>query len=275
MIKIDGKKISQEILDKLKNEPKIKKFMAVFLVGSDLASENFVKKKESIAKELGVDFRVYRLDEKLTGDKLKEKMRPIISSKLCGGVVLQLPLPSGVNSSYVLNSIPPEKDPDVLSERSLGSFYNHRSKIVPPSAGTVESILVNLDISVSSLKSVAVVGQGTLIGKPITNWFLGKIPKIIALDKGDDFSILKEVDLVILGTGQSGLFKAQMFKEGAGVIDFGYGKNIEGKLMGDFDGKSIAFVGDDYLDFYTPTPGGTGPILIARLFENFYQLNGK
>ncbi len=273
MIKIDGKKISQEILDKLKSEPKIKKFMAVFQVGSDSASENFIKRKELVAKELGVDFRIYKLDETLTQDKLKEKMRPIISSKLCGGVVLQLPLPENINSFYVSNAIPPEKDPDVLSERSLGSFYNHRLKIIPPSAGTVESILDYLKISVLSLKSIAVVGQGTLVGKPVTQWLLGKAPKVIALDKGDDFSVLKEVDLVVLGTGQNGLFKAAMFKKGAGIIDFGYGKNLEGGLGGDFDGKSISLVGDDYLNFYTPTPGGTGPILIARLFKNFYDLN--
>jgi methylenetetrahydrofolate dehydrogenase (NADP+)/methenyltetrahydrofolate cyclohydrolase len=273
MIKIDGKKISQRVLDDLKQKPKIKNFLAAFLVGSSPASESFVKQKEKIAKELEVDFRIYRLEDSLSNDQLKDKMSQVISSKLCGGAILQLPLPSGSNPSYVLNAIPPEKDIDLLSERSLGSFYNGRSKILPPSVIVVQEVLKDAGIKIDDLNKVAVVGQGILVGKPITAWFLGKVSEVSALDKGNDLSALKDVDVAVLGTGSRGLINASMLKKGAGVIDFGYGIDSDGKTGGDFDENSITQMSDDYLSFYTPTPGGTGPILVACLFRNFYDLN--
>jgi methylenetetrahydrofolate dehydrogenase (NADP+)/methenyltetrahydrofolate cyclohydrolase len=273
MIKINGKKISQKILDELKQKSKIKNFLAAFLVNNNPASENFIKQKEKIAKELDVDFRIYRLEDSLSNDQLKDEMKQVISSKLCGGAILQLPLPSGLNPSYILNTISPEKDVDLLSERSLGSFYNGRSRILPPSVITVQEVLREASVKMNDLNKVAVVGQGALVGKPIAAWFSGKVPEVTILDKGSDLSALKDVNIAVLGTGIRGLIKASMFKKGAGVIDFGYGTGNDGKIGGDFDENSIAQAGDNYLSFYTPTPGGTGPILVACLFRNFYDLN--
>jgi len=273
MMKIDGRAIAGKILDDLKQKSSPQKFLAVFLVGNDLASENFIKQKGKIAGQLGVDFRIYKIEPPISNDQLKEKMRQIISSKLCGGAVLQLPLPAGLNASYVLNVIPPEKDVDILSERSLGSFYNGRSKILPPPVMVIEEIFKYLNIQTSSLKKVAVVGLGTLVGKPIASWFSGKVPEVFAFDKGSDFSVLENVDIIVLGTGHAGLIKAEMLKKGAGVIDFGYGTDLDGKARGDFDEESLKQTGEDYLNFYTPTPGGTGPILVACLFKNFYSLS--
>jgi methylenetetrahydrofolate dehydrogenase (NADP+)/methenyltetrahydrofolate cyclohydrolase len=277
MIKIDGKKIAQDIIFELKSGKLPNKFLAVFLVGDNPASESFVKQKEKIAKELGIDFRIYKFGGDLSSDKLKEKMSQIISSKLCGGAVLQLPLPAGLNPLYVMNVIPPEKDVDVLSERSLGGFYNGRSKILPPSVAAVVEIFKYLNIKINTIKSVAVVGQGNLVGKPITSWLSGKIPQVAIFDKGSDLTNLKEADVVILGAGVCGLVKAPMLKRGAGVIDFGYGQkqiaNNKWQVGGDFDDDSIAETGESYLSFYTPTPGGTGPVLVACLLKNFFEIN--
>jgi methylenetetrahydrofolate dehydrogenase (NADP+)/methenyltetrahydrofolate cyclohydrolase len=273
MIKIEGRKIAQKIIDELKKRPAPKKFLAAFLAGDDAPSKIFVRQKEKIAKELGVDFRIYKIGLPLTNDQLKEKMRAAVSSNLCGGIVLQLPLPQGLNPAYVSNAIPPQKDIDVLSERTLGSFYNGRSKVPPPPVAVVERVLAEAGLELSSIKSVAVVGQGALVGKPIATWLSGKVSETIVLDKGSDLEALKNADLVILGTGSAGLVKASMLKKGAGVIDFGYGTAADGEIAGDFDQNSIAEVGEDYLSFYTPTPGGAGPVLVVCLFENFYNLN--
>jgi methylenetetrahydrofolate dehydrogenase (NADP+)/methenyltetrahydrofolate cyclohydrolase len=273
MIKIDGKKIAQNIVSELKSRAVPDKFLAAFLVGDNSASESFVRQKEKIAKELGVDFRIYKFDGNLNNDQLKEKIIQVISSKLCGGAILQLPLPAGLNPLYVLNAIPPEKDVDVLSERSLGSFYNGRSKILPPSVSTVNEVLKEMKLKINSGVKFAVVGQGALVGKPISTWLSGKTSQAFILDKGSDFSVLKDSDIVILGTGQPGIIKASMLKKGAGIIDFGYGQDTNGKISGDFDEDSLANIDRDYLSFYTPTPGGTGPILVACLFRNFYDLN--
>lgn len=273
---IDGKKIGQEIIEELKKRPKPEKFMAAILVGDNPASANFIKQKEKTAKELGVDYRIYNLSPDLKNDDLRAEVGRIAAQKTCGGVIVQLPLPQHINKHYILNVIPREKDVDVLGERALGAFYTGRNPVSPPAVGVVEKILVSCHLSLVTL-NVAVVGLGFLIGKPIAAWLMGKAKDIMLLDKFSDLSVIKNADVVILGTGQAGLIKPEMLKDGAGVIDFGYSItqiNADRKMVisGDFDSSSLS-TQNPSLAFYTPTPGGTGPILVAKLFENFYELN--
>jgi methylenetetrahydrofolate dehydrogenase (NADP+)/methenyltetrahydrofolate cyclohydrolase len=239
--------------------------LAAVLVGEDPASISFLKQKEKTAKELGVDFRLYKFPKEIKNDPLREEVLKISKHKTCGGVVVQLPLPEHLNKHYILNVIPREKDVDVLGERALGAFYTGRNPVLPPALGAVEKILKALDVRCEMFK-VAVVGAGFLVGKVIVTWLLGKVRELYVLDRGSDFKILKEVDIVITGVGEAGLINVSMLKPGALVIDFGYDRG-----RGDFDSErsqtnngSLAF---------TPTPGGTGPILVLKIFENFYSLN--
>ena len=111
-----------------------------------------------------------------------------------------------------------------------------------------------------------------MVGKPIATWLMGKCSEIYLLDQGSDFSILKKADLVITGVGKAGLIKPDALKENTGVIDFGYSLDENGKIHGDLDTQS-PITNYQLLRFYTKTPGGTGPILVAKLMENFYKLN--
>ncbi|MCL5733087.1 MAG: bifunctional 5,10-methylenetetrahydrofolate dehydrogenase/5,10-methenyltetrahydrofolate cyclohydrolase, partial [Patescibacteria group bacterium] len=240
---------------------------AAFLVGDNEASFGFLKLKEKTAKELGIDFRVYRFPDDVKNGELREKIGIISGHKNCGGAILQLPLPGHLNPYYALNVIPPAKDIDVIGERTLGAFYNGRSVVLPPAVSVLEEILKREKFDLSN-KKVAVVGLGFLVGKPISLWLEGKCAEIYLLDKGSDFKMLKEADLVVLGVGKSGLIDAQDIGRNAAVIDFGYSFDGEGKIKGDFNPE-----GADGLIFYTPTPGGTGPILIAELLKNFFILN--
>ncbi|HUZ93007.1 MAG TPA: tetrahydrofolate dehydrogenase/cyclohydrolase catalytic domain-containing protein, partial [Candidatus Paceibacterota bacterium] len=138
---IDGKKTAEELLAKLKMQPRPEKFMTGVLVGDDAASRSFQKIKERAAKELGVDYRIYEFPASLGNDGLRDEVGKIARHKTCGGVIVQLPLPDGLNRYAATNTIPPEKDPDVLSERSLGAFYNGRNKVFHPAAATVSEVL--------------------------------------------------------------------------------------------------------------------------------------
>lgn len=271
MRKIDGGEIASRIIGRLKNTTPPAKFMAVFLVGDDPVSLNFINQKKEVAEILGVDFRLYQFPENIKNDELRERIRKIVSSKTCGGAIVQLPLPSHLNPYYVLNVIPREKDIDVLGERAIGAFYAGRNPVLPPSVGTIEEILKETGIEAAEKLKVAVVGPGMLVGKPAALWVLGKAAEIIVIDKGGDLANIKEADLVILGAGKPGLVDASMLKPGAGVIDFGYRISPDRKIKGDFDEEKHP---PKHLKFYTPTPNGTGPILVAKLFENFYKLNG-
>jgi len=278
---VDGKKIASEILAKLKSEPfgklRARKFLAAFLVGDDPASASFLKQKEKTAKELGVDFRLYKFPIDVKNDDLRAEVRKVAEHKTCGGVIVQLPLPEHVNEQYVLNVIPREKDIDVLGERALGAFYAGRNPVLPPAVGAVDEILSTRNVQLESSR-VAVVGRGMLVGKPIALWLMDKVRELIVLGHSADLSILKDVDIVISGVGKAGVIRPDMLKPEAGVIDFGYdvskSQSATGKpsIRGDFDSEQLA-ADDSRLAFYTPTPGGTGPLLVAKLFQNFYTLN--
>src|SRR3989344_9477658 len=270
MQKISGKEISQSLIKKLKTRKPPTKFMAAILEGSDPTSISFLRQKEKAAKELGVDFRLYKLKSGLVNDDLRKEVGRISKLSKAGGVIVQLPLPPNVNKYYVSNAIPREKDADVLGERALGAFYNDRNEVLPPAVGVVEEILKAAKFELQT-KKVAVIGLGKLVGKPISVWLTCKCAELHLLDKGSDLKILSDVDLVISGVGEAGLVNPKMLKKNAAVIDFGYYYFPDGRLSGDFTPLPAKEL--DKLAFYTPTPGGTGPILVAKLFENFYTLN--
>ncbi|MFH1193244.1 MAG: bifunctional 5,10-methylenetetrahydrofolate dehydrogenase/5,10-methenyltetrahydrofolate cyclohydrolase [Candidatus Jorgensenbacteria bacterium] len=278
---IDGKKIAEEVLAELKELPKPDKFLSAVLVGEDAASVSFLKQKEKVAKELGVNLRLYKFPADATQDALRGEVLKIAEHKTCGGVLVQLPLPAGINAQYVLNAIPREKDVDVLGERALGAFYAGRNPVLPPAVGVIQRILTTYDLQLTTLKAV-VIGRGALVGKPIAMWLMGKVVELTVFNSTTQNlrGKLKDADLIVSGVGKAGLFGAADVKENALVIDFGYDKKqmADGKerMAGDFDSSDI---GNWKLKIenlsYTPTPGGTGPILVAQLFENFYALNAK
>ena len=287
MPKIPCKEIAQKIIDGLKLKPTPKKILAAVLVGENSASISFIKQKEKIAKELGVDFRIYKFNDQEIGR--------IASQKSVGGVIIQLPLPEQFNSQYILNTIPSEKDVDVLGERALGAFYAGRSKVLPPAVGVVEKIIANCKLQIANLR-IAVIGSGSLIGKPISIWLERKTAELIILNSKTKNikEELKNADIIISGAGKANLFSAEDVKENATIIDFGY-SFIDGKISGDFNASSIENckparpaggparpaggparpAGGLKIENlrYTPTPGGTGPILVAKIMENFYNIS--
>ncbi len=270
MLKISGNEIAKKIIERLKSQPKPEKFLAAILVGENPASVNFLKQKEKVAKELGINFRIYRFPESIKNDELRKEALKIALLKEVGGIIVQLPLPEHLNKHYILNVIPREKDVDVIGERALGAFYAGRNQILPPAVEVVQEIIENCKLKIENLR-VAVVGLGFLIGKPIATWLMEKTPEVYLLHRGSDFEILEQADLIISGVGKTDLIKQEMLKKDAGIIDFGYAVDENEKIRGDFDASLLNT--HNSLLFYTPTPGGTGPILVAKLFENFYKLN--
>lgn len=254
---IDGKKIAERIIAELKRLPKPKKFLAAVLVGDDPISISFLKQKEKIAGELGIGFKLHKFPAEIGEVELRDKISAISADVSCSGLILQLPLPAHIKKENVISVILPEKDVDAL----------HGNLVLPPVVGVILEILGMVNKELGIMK-VAVVGLGFLVGKPISEWLKGKCEELILLDIGDNLGVLKNADLVISGAGKAGLVKPEMLKEDALVIDFGYSIEDE-KIRGDFEPPA-----DDTVIMYTPTPGGTGPILVAKLFENFYTLTG-
>ncbi len=259
---IDGAAIAEKILKELRKQTIPEKEFAAILVGDDSASLSFLKQKETTARSLGVSFKLYRFSADLEQTELQKKIHAIYNDPKVGAVIVQLPLPPKYDRVAVLNEIGIDKDVDVLNGET--------SKILAPAAGALKRILEEINFD-STDKQVVIVGSGLLIGRPIADWLMGRAKKIAIMNKGGyDPAVVRSADLVVTGTGVPRLINGDHLKKGAVVIDYGYGRDESDTLSGDVDAKSAARIAG----YLTPTPGGTGPIVVAMLFSNFYKLVG-
>ena len=243
---LDGKKLSEKILEDLKD--KIQKSgkrlkLVAFLVGEDKNSKIFLRQKEKACNFIGVDFQLYQLPESIGQEVLEEKVKGI-GGQDNNGIIIQLPLPKHIDTQKILNLIPAEKDVDTLSEES------RNSKIMSPVLAGILELFGEYKIKIDG-KKVAVVGRGRLVGKPVADWLEKHGANII-----ED---TKEADILISGVGKPGLITGDMIKNGAVVID----------AAGDVDQKSVA----KKAGYLTPTPGGVGPMTVAMVLKNLFLLS--
>jgi methylenetetrahydrofolate dehydrogenase (NADP+) / methenyltetrahydrofolate cyclohydrolase len=261
-MKIDGRKIASNIINNLKKADRPNKILAAVLVGDNAQSKSFLKQKERIADLLDVPFHLYQFDESIIEEDLNREIEKIGADEEVGGIIIQLPLPPHYNRGAVLAAVDPRKDVDALAPES-------RELVLPPPVEVVNDILQSVNYDLKD-KVVAVVGRGFLVGHPLIEYFQDKCAELLAFDSKSDLTRLKKADLVITGVGKSGLIKPDLLNAGVGVIDFGYDIKND-KISGDLDASSSSLLSS--LSFYTPTPGGTGPVLVAEIFKNFYKLN--
>jgi len=259
---IDGKKIAQNILrqvqDKFSKTEKQLKIVAV-LVGGNPELKKFVELKKKAAEGIGIDFRVYEFPENITNNKLREELNKIVKVKTTHGVIIELPLPSHLNTQYLLNTIPEEKDVDVLSQKSQGAFFADRSKILPPSVEAVKQIFEEYKINPKG-KTAAVFGYGLLVGKLMGHWLVnqGATVSIITEFTKEPEKFSKEADIIVSGVGEKKLITDGMIKERALVIDFG--KDVDFETVS----KRAGLI--------TPPVGGVGPIVVAAVLKNLVEL---
>ncbi len=267
---IDGKKLAQDIIQELKEERKkiSKKIrLAIVLIGNDPASLSFIKQKEKVAEEIGIDTRIYQYEDSIKTKELRKKVGEICRVTYNRGIVVQLPLPSSINTQVVLNAILPQKDPDILCEKNLGSFYTNRLQVLPPVLASIKFLLEKYQISIEG-KNVLIIGRGRLVGKPVSLWFINqRATVIVANSKTKDLeTFISKADIIVSSAGEPGLITGDLIKKGAVVFDAAV-VSENGKLKGDCD-NSVK----DKAGFITPVPGGIGPLCVAFLFKNLLEL---
>ncbi|MGE5297861.1 MAG: bifunctional 5,10-methylenetetrahydrofolate dehydrogenase/5,10-methenyltetrahydrofolate cyclohydrolase [Acidobacteriaceae bacterium] len=263
---VEGKKIADQILKVCKQtvfKRALKPRLAVILVGADPASATYVRKKQEAAESIGIECKVYRFEKNISNTELISQIRKIQSQKL-SGIIVQLPLPKGLDKKSILNELKPDIDVDYLSWESLGKLVIGENPIVPAAPGAILEILDFYKVKIYG-RHVVVVGQGDLIGKPLVNLLIQKPMTVTACNKQtkDLAKITRQADILITGVGEPGLIRANMVKAGAVVIDAGT-SFVKGKIFGDVDFKNVS----KKASLITPTPGGVGPITVAKLLQN-------
>jgi methylenetetrahydrofolate dehydrogenase (NADP+)/methenyltetrahydrofolate cyclohydrolase len=270
---VDGKQLADEIRHELKREVEkcTKKLrLAVISVGATKATEQFVAQKKKFGESVGIDVRVYKFLEATTTNTLRKKISEIVHIEKNTAVIIQLPLPPRIKTDYILDSVPLPKDADSLSSKAMGLFAAGRSSIIPPVAGAVAHILQKNNIDTKG-KSVAVIGAGRLVGRPVTLWFLNQGATVSVCDENtpDTKRYTIDADIIVSGVGNANLITSGMVKDGVVAIDAGASES-HGRIVGDMD-PMIA----EKASLFTPVPGGVGPLTIAMLFQNVVALGKK
>ena len=263
----DGRKIAQGILAKLKSEVAALPFVPVFcdvLVGDDKPSAQYVNMKAKTAELIGIKFRRAEYAADILAQDLIGEIKKISQEPNMCGLIVQLPLPAGLPRQEILDAIAPKVDVDCMGSKNLADFYQGNIHFVPPTAAAIMAILDTLDVDLSA-KQFLVVGQGELVGKPVT--FLlkrkGFNVNIADINTRNTDELLAAADVIISAAGKAGLITGEKIKNGAVIIDAGTSES-KGGIVGDVNFESVKNVAGAV----SPVPGGVGPVTVAQLLGN-------
>ncbi|SMC09453.1 bifunctional methylenetetrahydrofolate dehydrogenase/methenyltetrahydrofolate cyclohydrolase FolD [Nitratiruptor tergarcus] len=268
---LDGKKLSQKIKEQIKSEVAelkekyaITPGLAVILVGDDPASHTYVKMKAKACKEVGFYSIVHEMPESITQEKIEETIKLMNQNPNIDGILVQLPLPSHIDATRILELIEPAKDVDGFHPYNFGRLIQGLDTFAPCTPLGVMELLREYNINPKGL-DVCVVGASNIVGKPMAALLLNAFATvdICHIYTKDLQSHTKRADMVVVGVGKAGLITADMVKDGAIVIDIGINK-VDGKIVGDVDFEEVS----KKASYITPVPGGVGPMTIAMLLQN-------
>jgi methylenetetrahydrofolate dehydrogenase (NADP+)/methenyltetrahydrofolate cyclohydrolase len=274
---IDGRKIADEILQKLKKEvamlkTKGKKLkLACVLVGKDSASLSFIKRKEISCRDIGIDFQLFKFAQNIREKKLIKEIKKIQEDKFLSGLIIQLPLPKQLLQAEVLETIKPTFDVDCLAPENLGRLAFGRPEILPPAAAAILHILKIYNIKLQG-KHIVIVGRGDLVGKPLAILLTQEKCTVTSCNKYTKnlARVTREADILVSCAGVPNLISKKMVKTKASVLDAGVCTS-HGKICGDIKFDEIK----RKANLISPVPGGIGPVMVAMLLYNVIKLTKK
>jgi len=265
-VRLDGKQVAAELIDRLKVEvaalPYTPKLTFV-RVGDDPASASYVRSKERLAQRAGVASETFVLPAPTSQAELLALIERLNGESGVDGILVQLPLPAGLDTHVVLDAIDPRKDVDGLHPYNVGLLWGGRPGLVPATPLGVMELLASYGVRVAG-KHAVVVGRSELVGKPLAALLLRRDATVlIAHSKTPDLAaVTRRADVLVVAAGRPGLVGADMVKPGAAILDVGLTR-VDGRIVGDVKPEVASVAG-----WLTPMPGGTGPMTVAMVIAN-------
>ena len=263
--KVIRHEVSQAVA-KLKNKPGL----ATVLVGEDPGSRSYVNGKHRDCSQVGINSIRIELPQNVSQAELLKEIDDLNRSNECSGFIVQLPLPSHIDTNKVLSAIDPDKDADGLHPKNLGKLVLSQSGVIPCTPRAIVELLRKNEISLSG-KEVVIIGRGTTVGRPLSLLLSSKgidaTVTILHSKSSDIRSHTKRADIVIAALGSAHFLTADMVKEGVVAIDVGITRTSEG-LVGDIDPDVVKVA-----SAIAPMPGGVGPMTRAMLLSNLLALH--
>lgn len=267
---IDGKLIAEEIKNRLKEktlerDPKLS--LGIIVTQETPATRQYATLKQEFGKCIGVKVDLLRLGH---FEQKDENLLQLLmhSTRKYDGLIVQLPLAPQFFLENVLNILPLTHDVDVLGNTGYQQFKERNLPFLPPVIGAFSEILNRSSVKLAG-KKVVVFGEGRLVGAPAAVWAeqLGATVTVVSKETSDVPTLTQQADIIFLGAGSPGILKPDMIQEGVMILDAGSGQ-IDGVVQGDAD-QACA----EKSSLFSPTPGGVGPITVAKMFENLVVLN--
>lgn len=269
---IDGKKIAEELRLSVKEKVQARidagkraPGLAVVLVGADPASQVYVGSKRRACEEVGFVSRSYDLPETTTEQELLDLVTELNNDDEIDGILVQLPLPEGIDGNSVIEHINPKKDVDGFHPSNVGKLTLRQPGLRPCTPKGIMTLIKSTDIDYRGLDAL-VVGASNIVGRPMSLELLLAGCTVTTTHRftRDLESKVRAADIVVVAVGKPGFIPGDWIKEGATVIDVGINRLDSGKLVGDVEFD----VAKDKAEFITPVPGGVGPMTVASLIEN-------
>ncbi|MDF2783938.1 MAG: methenyltetrahydrofolate cyclohydrolase [Pantoea eucrina] len=269
---IDGKTIAQqvrsEVAEKVQQRLAAGKRapgLAVILVGENPASQIYVTHKRRACEEVGFVSRAYNLPDSTGESELLALIDELNSDPTIDGILVQLPLPAGIDNVKVLERITPDKDVDGFHPYNVGRLCQRAPKLRPCTPRGIVTLLERYNIDTYGLNAV-VVGASNIVGRPMSMELLlaGCTTTVTHRFTRDLRHHVEHADLLVVAVGKPGFIPGDWIKPGAVVIDVGINRLESGKVVGDVDFAAAA----ERASYITPVPGGVGPMTVATLIEN-------
>lgn len=268
---IDGKLISQQIKDELREEVAqlkeqgINPCLAVIQVGNDPASSVYVNNKKKACAYIGMESLSYEVEEAITQEELLKIIDELNQNDKVHGILVQLPLPKHIDENAVIQAITPAKDVDGFHPETVGNMCIGTKGFLPCTPAGVIQLLKRSNIDISG-KECVIVGRSNIVGKPMAMLLLRENGTVtITHSRTKDLKeVTKRADILVVAIGKPKFITSEYVKEGAVVIDVGIHRNENNKLCGDVDFDDVV----DKVSAITPVPGGVGPMTIAMLMNN-------
>lgn len=268
---IDGKAVAARIRDEIALEVNalsqkgITPGLAVVIAGDDPASRTYVNNKKKACAQAGIYSEEYALPASVTQQELLELVARLNHKKEIHGILVQSPLPNGLDEKAVVEAIDPKKDVDAFHPSNVGRIMIGDYHFLPCTPAGVIELLRHEQINISG-KHCVVLGRSNIVGKPMAMLLLQQDGTVtICHSKTKNLKeICRSADILIAAVGKPNFVTADMVKDGAVVIDVGINRNQDGKLCGDVEFASVEKVAA----CITPVPGGVGPMTIAMLLKN-------
>lgn len=268
MTLLDGKALATKLKAKIKAEAEVLPRcpgLAVILVGDNLASRTYVNGKKKDCAECGFYSEEYTLPESASQQELLDLIEVLNARADIDGILVQLPLPSQMDQSKILEAITPDKDVDCFHPENVGRLFIGNPTFLPCTPRGVMSILEEYGID-SAGKHAIVLGRSNIVGKPMSMLLLAQNATVTVCHSQTPnlAELCQQADILISAVGKTNLVTADMVKDGAVVIDVAMNRDENGKLCGDVDFQSVS----QKASYLTPVPGGVGPMTRAALMEN-------